>query len=209
MIQIAPSMIWSRYHNESKTSNYIYIWGGEVWVHLLEGQGSRARAILVLRECIWKAPAVSLVPSARNDISSLGSPPRQVDKSPGSMVPPWVTVSCFLARNRETKLKPTTFSSLLYLLLPLFPSSPLLLLMGFSIFCMYYPFISICIESMLVHVRTTLCFFLVNQEAPMVFLSSTKQRTLLCYRCMLLDSDSWSLVEANILHFLTDTGSNC
>ena len=28
-------------------------------------------------------------------------------------VPPWVTASCFLARNREAELKPTTFSSLL------------------------------------------------------------------------------------------------
>ena len=41
--------------------------GGGVWVQLLEGQGGRGRAILVLRECIWNVPAVF-------DADSLGYP---------------------------------------------------------------------------------------------------------------------------------------
>ena len=36
-----------------------------------------ARVILVLCECIWNAPAVSLVHPAFDDIGSLGSPSRQ------------------------------------------------------------------------------------------------------------------------------------
>ena len=44
-----------------------------VWVQLLGGgQGSRPRIILVLREYIWNAIAVSLVLSAFDDTSSLG-----------------------------------------------------------------------------------------------------------------------------------------
>ena len=39
---------------------------------------SLRRVILVLRECIWNAPAVSLVFPAFDDIGSLGSPPRRV-----------------------------------------------------------------------------------------------------------------------------------
>ena len=61
---------------------------------MLGVQETRARVILVLRECIWNAawvilhmgsleciwnaPTVSLVLPAFNDTSSLGSPPRQV-----------------------------------------------------------------------------------------------------------------------------------
>ena len=57
----------------------MYIYGvGGVWVQLLEGQGPRARVILVLRERIWNAPAVSLVLPAFNDTGSMGSPPRQL-----------------------------------------------------------------------------------------------------------------------------------
>ena len=84
-----------------------------VGVQLLEGQGTRARVIIVLRERIWNAHAVSLVLPAFGDIGSLGSPPRQVLYPPGSLVPPWVSASRFLAGNREAELKPTTFSSLL------------------------------------------------------------------------------------------------
>ena len=51
--------------------------GGD-WVQLLGGQGARTRVFLVIRECIWNAPAISLVLSAFDDISSLGAPPRQV-----------------------------------------------------------------------------------------------------------------------------------
>ena len=86
--------------------------GGLVWLQLLEAQGARARVILVLRECVWNAP-VSLVLPAFDHTSSLGSLPRQVVYSPGSMVPPWVIAFRFLAGNKEAELKPSTFSSLL------------------------------------------------------------------------------------------------
>ena len=86
---------------------------GEVWVQLLEGQGTRAHVIPVLHECIWNALAVSLVLLTFNDTGSLGSPPRQVVFPSGSMVSPWVTASRFLAGNRDVELKPTTFFSLL------------------------------------------------------------------------------------------------
>ena len=56
-----------------------------------------ARVILVLRECIWNTPAVSLFLPAFDDTGSLGSPPRQTAYPPSSMVPPWVTVSRLLA----------------------------------------------------------------------------------------------------------------
>ena len=86
---------------------------GGVWVQLLGSQWARARVIVVLRECIWNAPTVSLVLPALDDTSSLGSPPRQDVYPPGSMVPPWLTASRFLAGTREAELKPTTFSSIL------------------------------------------------------------------------------------------------
>ena len=57
---------------------------GEVWVQFLGGEGARARVILVLRECIWNASAVSLVLPTFDDTGSLGSPPRQVVYVPGS-----------------------------------------------------------------------------------------------------------------------------
>ena len=63
-------------------------------------QGTRGRVILVLRECIWNAPAVPLVLPTFDDTVSLGSPPRHVVYPPGSMVSPWVTASLFLAGNR-------------------------------------------------------------------------------------------------------------
>ena len=40
------------------------------------------------------------------------SPSHQVVYPPGSAVPPWVTASRFLSGNRESELKPTTFSFL-------------------------------------------------------------------------------------------------
>ena len=53
-----------------------------MWLELFgfNGWGVKGcdRVILVLRECIWNAPAVSLVLPAFDDIGSLGSPPRQV-----------------------------------------------------------------------------------------------------------------------------------
>ena len=48
------------------------------------GLGARARVILVLRECLWNAPTVSLVFPAFEDTGSLGSPPRRVVYPPGS-----------------------------------------------------------------------------------------------------------------------------
>ena len=48
----------------------------KVWVQLFGGQGVRAH--VVLRECIWNAPAVSPVLPAFDVTGSLGSPPRQV-----------------------------------------------------------------------------------------------------------------------------------
>ena len=57
--------------------------GGGVWVQLFWGQGARTRVILVLREFIWNATAVSLVLQTFDDTSSLGSPSRQVVYPPG------------------------------------------------------------------------------------------------------------------------------
>ena len=54
--------------------HFIYV----VWVQFLGGERARARLILVLREFIWSAPAVSLVLPAIDDTGSLGSPPRQM-----------------------------------------------------------------------------------------------------------------------------------
>ena len=94
-------------------NNILPIEVGRVWVQLLGGQEACTCVILILCECIWNAPAVSLVLPALDDTSSLGSPPHPMVYPPGSIVPPWVTVSHFLAGNREVELKPTTFSSLL------------------------------------------------------------------------------------------------
>ena len=44
-------------------------WG--VWVQLLEGQGPHT-CVLVLRECVWKVPAVSFVLPAYDDTCSPG-----------------------------------------------------------------------------------------------------------------------------------------
>ena len=49
---------------------------GRVWVQMLGDLGTRARVILVLGECIWNAPTVSLVLRAFDYICSLGFPPR-------------------------------------------------------------------------------------------------------------------------------------
>ena len=76
------------------------------------GQGARSLVILVLHECIWNVPAVSLVLPVFDNTGSLASLPRQAVYPSGSMVPPWVPASCFLAGNREAELRPTTISSL-------------------------------------------------------------------------------------------------
>ena len=49
-----------------------------VWVQLLWGREARARVILVLRECIWNVPRVSLVLPAFDFTGSLGFPPHRV-----------------------------------------------------------------------------------------------------------------------------------
>ena len=52
---------------------YIYIYGvGGVWVQLYGSQGARDHVIFVLRECILKAPAVSLVLPGFDDTGPLG-----------------------------------------------------------------------------------------------------------------------------------------
>ena len=51
---------------------------------IVGGQGARARANLVLRECIWNAPVDSLLLPAFEDTGSLSSPPRPVVYPPGS-----------------------------------------------------------------------------------------------------------------------------
>ena len=79
-----------------------------------------ASVILVLRECIWKAPTVSLVISNFDYTSFLGSPPSQGVYPPGSMVLLRVTASHFLVVNKETDLKP---SSLLLFRVFLTPSN--------------------------------------------------------------------------------------
>ena len=73
-----------------------------------------------LHDCIWNAPAVSLVLPTFDATGHLGSTPHQVVYPPGSMVAPWVTASRFLTRNREAELKPTTFSYFLLLLFRIF-----------------------------------------------------------------------------------------
>ena len=56
-------------------------------------EGSRARAILVLRECIWNAPVISLVLPAFDDTESLGSP-HQVVSLPGSTLSDCLPFTC-------------------------------------------------------------------------------------------------------------------
>ena len=92
---------------------YIHFTGwGESEFKCWGGLGAHACAILVLRNCIWHVPTVFLV-FLIFDTSFLGSPSHQVVYPHGSMVPPWVTASHFLAGNMDAKLKPTTLSSLL------------------------------------------------------------------------------------------------
>ena len=78
---------------------------------IVEGQGTRAGVIFVLRECIWNAPLLSLVLPAFDNTGSLGSLPCRVIYPLGSTLG-----GCLLlppAGNREVELKPTPFSSLL------------------------------------------------------------------------------------------------
>ena len=56
---------------------------GGVWVQLLGDQRALARVIPVLGECIWNAPAISLVLPAFDGTGSLGSLPPQLVYTPG------------------------------------------------------------------------------------------------------------------------------
>ena len=94
-------------HQSTKGS----IWVRKVKVQFLRGQGSYARVILVLHECIWNATTVLLVLPAFDDTSLLGSPLHHMVYRPSVSL--LVTASHFLSRNREAELKPITFSSLL------------------------------------------------------------------------------------------------
>ena len=69
---------------------------GGVWVQLLEGRGTRARVIIVLRKGIWNAPLVSLFLPTFDDTGSMGSPPRRVSIP---LVPFWVSVPFPYAEN--------------------------------------------------------------------------------------------------------------
>ena len=67
---------------------------GGVWVQVLGSQGVRARVILVLRECIWNAPAVSLVLLTFENTVFLGSSPRRVVYPPGSTLGGCLSFRC-------------------------------------------------------------------------------------------------------------------
>ena len=60
-----------------------------IWVYLLGNEGPRDR-VIVLCECSWNAPAVSLVSPGFDDTGSLGSPHQMVyhhDSSLGDCLP--------------------------------------------------------------------------------------------------------------------------
>ena len=61
---------------------YTYMGWEESGFNCWVGRRARAHVILVLRECIWNAPTVSLVLPAFDDTDYLDSPPRQVVYSP-------------------------------------------------------------------------------------------------------------------------------
>ena len=85
--------------------------------------GAHSHVILVLRECIWNAPAVSLVFPAFDDTGSPDYPPRPIFYRPS--VSTLVTASRFLVGCGRAELKPNTFS--LLLLFYVFPVFPILL----------------------------------------------------------------------------------
>ena len=80
------------------------VWGGGL------AQWDCVHVILVIPECIWNAPAISVVLPAFGD-TLLGFSSATGGLSP--WFPPWVTVSHFHVGKREVELKPTTFSSVL------------------------------------------------------------------------------------------------
>ena len=78
-----------RVFNRIEPLIFIYM-GGGVWVELLVGQGACAR-ILVLRECIWIAAAISLALPDILNTGSLGYPSHWVvypsGSTPGDCLP--------------------------------------------------------------------------------------------------------------------------
>ena len=73
---------------------------GGVWGQFLEGFRG-AKFVLIL---FYVNVSRMYLPTF-DDTGSLGFPPRRVVYPPGSMVPPWVTGSRFLAGNRKAELK--------------------------------------------------------------------------------------------------------
>ena len=73
--QCAAKSARTHTHTHTHTHTYIYIY---VWFNCWGVIGVRARDILTLRECIWKADAVSFVLSVFDDTGSLDNPPRRV-----------------------------------------------------------------------------------------------------------------------------------
>ena len=81
---------------------------GEVWVHLLEGVKGPALVLF-----LFYLNVSGMRPRSRLSFQPLKIPAPWVllrDRWPIPLVPPWVTVSRFLARNTKADLKPTTFS---------------------------------------------------------------------------------------------------
>ena len=58
------------------------------------GQGASARAILILCECIWNVPVISLVLPDFEDTSSLWFPLCQVVYPPGSPLDDYLSLPC-------------------------------------------------------------------------------------------------------------------
>ena len=69
-----------------------------------------ALVLFLFYECIWNAPAASLVLQTFADTGSLGPPPRQVLYHPGYTLANFLSFPC---GKREVELKLTNFSSLL------------------------------------------------------------------------------------------------
>ena len=76
---VVRSTSWGTNHLGSLERKWcFFLKAPPVWVQLLGGQRACVRVFLVLRKCIWNAPAVSFVLPAFDDTCSLDSPSRQV-----------------------------------------------------------------------------------------------------------------------------------
>ena len=81
-------------------------------VSLAGDPAGSAVVILVVPKCTWNALMALLGLPTFDDTDSLCYLPRSVIYRPSLSI--LVTASTFIAGNREAKLKPTTFSSLLF-----------------------------------------------------------------------------------------------